>query len=181
MSLRHLSLSGGPGKPMRRFRRFSPFAGERYLMRSEKPPRISLRRPDFLLWSLCPGLNWRPRPYQGRALPTELQRHLYGWCGSEPTPEGEFRQAKREKNNIFLLCLQSRACVAVRTAFSGMERFRESLLFLVAERSYAGSTSALRPSCRLFSSSFLPMKTRLVPVRPSGGLRQLISSPTTSR
>ena len=26
-------------------------------------------------WSRCPGSNWRPRPYQGRALPTELHRH----------------------------------------------------------------------------------------------------------
>src|SRR3954463_5031284 len=25
--------------------------------------------------SRCPGSNWRPRPYQGRALPTELHRH----------------------------------------------------------------------------------------------------------
>src|SRR5512133_504341 len=24
-------------------------------------------------WSPRPGLNWRPRPYQGRALPTELR------------------------------------------------------------------------------------------------------------
>src|SRR5512138_2881891 len=27
-------------------------------------------------WSLRPGLNWRPRPYQGRALPTELRRPI---------------------------------------------------------------------------------------------------------
>src|SRR5438105_4042008 len=26
------------------------------------------------VWSRCPGSNWRPRPYQGRALPTELHR-----------------------------------------------------------------------------------------------------------
>src|SRR5438034_7900256 len=26
------------------------------------------------IWSRCPGSNWRPRPYQGRALPTELHR-----------------------------------------------------------------------------------------------------------
>src|SRR5436309_13769937 len=26
-------------------------------------------------WSPCPGLNRRPRPYQGRALPTELHGH----------------------------------------------------------------------------------------------------------
>src|SRR6478609_7397592 len=26
------------------------------------------------VWSRCPESNWRPRPYQGRALPTELHR-----------------------------------------------------------------------------------------------------------
>ena len=29
-----------------------------------------------MLKSPRPGLNWRPRPYQGRALPTELQGHI---------------------------------------------------------------------------------------------------------
>src|SRR5919198_3726843 len=28
-------------------------------------------------WSPLPGLNWRPRPYQGRALPTELRGPLF--------------------------------------------------------------------------------------------------------
>ncbi len=33
---------------------------------------------DFqLLWSRWSGLNRRPRPYHGRALPTELQRLMY--------------------------------------------------------------------------------------------------------
>ena len=35
------------------------------------------------VWSRCPGSNWRPRPYQGRALPTELHR---------PSPLGYSRQ-----------------------------------------------------------------------------------------
>src|SRR5512135_1240319 len=30
-------------------------------------------RPRPRCWSPLPGLNWRPRPYQGRALPTELR------------------------------------------------------------------------------------------------------------
>src|SRR3954469_6066836 len=29
------------------------------------------------IWSRCPESNWRPRPYQGRALPTELHRPLH--------------------------------------------------------------------------------------------------------
>src|SRR5574338_708919 len=37
-------------------------------------PASSLRRvPRRGDWSPRPGLNWRPRPYQGRALPTELR------------------------------------------------------------------------------------------------------------
>ena len=95
--------------------------------------------------------------------------------------EGIPSSEKRKNDKNFLPCLQNSACAAVWTAPSGMERFWKALFFWGPERSYAGSTSALRPSCRLFSSSFLPMKTRQVPVRPSGGLRQLISSPTTSR
>src|SRR2546427_8300295 len=51
------------------------------------------RQPSRGRWSPCPGLNRRPRPYQGRALPTELhgrdhsQRHT--WSGkrdSNPRP-----------------------------------------------------------------------------------------------
>src|SRR5262245_61103499 len=36
-------------------------------------------QPWFLLefWSRCPESNWRPRPYQGRALPTELHRPAF--------------------------------------------------------------------------------------------------------
>src|SRR5262249_5095742 len=38
-------------------------------------PSSSAVRPTFEEWSPCPGLNRRPRPYQGRALPTELHGH----------------------------------------------------------------------------------------------------------
>src|SRR5690242_4410450 len=45
-------------------------------------PGVSLRRCSYVLgWSPLPGLNWRPRPYQGRALPTELRgRYLHIGC-----------------------------------------------------------------------------------------------------
>ena len=38
------------------------------------PRTAGQTRVNFLFFpvSPCPGLNWRPRPYQGRALPTEL-------------------------------------------------------------------------------------------------------------
>src|SRR4051812_35110562 len=39
-------------------------------------------------WSRCPGSNWRPRPYQGRALPTEL--HRPSPCGLRPTSRPDY-------------------------------------------------------------------------------------------
>ena len=42
---------------------------------TKKPLRLFTVR-ALISWSLCPELNWRPHPYQGCALPTELQRHL---------------------------------------------------------------------------------------------------------
>src|SRR5215470_10185245 len=38
----------------------------------ESPPSPPAVRSSCRGWSPCPGLNRRPRPYQGRALPTEL-------------------------------------------------------------------------------------------------------------
>src|SRR6266436_5036679 len=39
-------------------------------------------------WSPCPGLNRRPRPYQGRALPSELhgRDRLHGGPDTAPKP-----------------------------------------------------------------------------------------------
>src|SRR4029078_10926935 len=41
------------------------------------------------IWSPCPGLYRRPRPYPGRALPTELHGRKQSWSGkrdSNPRP-----------------------------------------------------------------------------------------------
>src|SRR5262245_457086 len=49
----------------------------------------SRRRSSVQNWSPCPGLNRRPRPYQGRALPTELHGQVEPWSGkrdSNPRP-----------------------------------------------------------------------------------------------
>ena len=43
--------------------------------------------------------------------------------------EGIPSSEKRKNDKIFLPCLQNSACAAVRTAPSGMERFREALFF----------------------------------------------------
>src|SRR6266542_6869397 len=52
-------------------------------VRSRCPePRCALRS-----WSPLPGLNWRPRPYQGRALPTELRGPIPP-CDVLPTGAG---------------------------------------------------------------------------------------------
>src|SRR5438309_8471593 len=39
-------------------------------------------------WSRWPGLNRRPRPYQGRALPTELQRPTFNYT----QPRGNYTE-----------------------------------------------------------------------------------------
>ena len=44
------------------------------------------------LWSRCPESNWRPRPYQGRALPTELHRPASPFVGSRLRPIGRCRR-----------------------------------------------------------------------------------------
>src|SRR5438445_1733770 len=38
-------------------------------------------------WSPCPGLNRRPRPYQGRALPTELHGRVQSSWGPRNGPQ----------------------------------------------------------------------------------------------
>ena len=42
------------------------------LLQKKKPIRLD----EFLFWSCQPDLNWRPHPYQGCALPAELQQHF---------------------------------------------------------------------------------------------------------
>src|SRR4030095_17013725 len=50
---------------------------------------------DSYRWSPCPGLNRRPRPYQGRALPTEL----HGRSSRPPhPPERRGWSGKRDSN-----------------------------------------------------------------------------------
>ena len=191
-----------PGRPLKFF--FAGHERERGCAAAESSPAA---QPLLSSWSLCPGLNWRPRPYQGRALPTELQRHFRYVNGtlrlrgrfvkpgigvsrlfpaSRPVrrPESLFRQEK-PGNQKSLRGVRRRGSDVRWSLCPGLNwrpqaKRRKSSLFL-SSPPQAGRTSALRPSCRYFSSSFLPMKTRQVPVRPSGGLRQLISSPTTSR
>src|SRR5215475_10505599 len=66
-------------------------------------PSSSAVRPTFGEWSPCPGLNRRPRPYQGRALPTELHGPLSCLddpCLSTPRPERLWSEwsGKRDSN-----------------------------------------------------------------------------------
>src|SRR5215203_5146894 len=58
-------------------------------------------------WSRCPGSNWRPRPYQGRALPTELHRPAFA-----PT---HFAQAL-ERGRLFALPASPSTAPADRSA-----------------------------------------------------------------
>ena len=54
----------------------NPFAVSQLLEEKVKT-RYPLRDNGFL-WSCYPDLNWGPHPYQGCALPTELQQHVCG-------------------------------------------------------------------------------------------------------
>ena len=53
------------------------------IMDIKKPVTVAITR--FLLWSCWADLNRRPHPYQGCALPTELQQHMATKMGLEPT------------------------------------------------------------------------------------------------
>src|SRR5262245_12952749 len=44
-----------------------------------EPSGAGAAGPTLKKWSPCPGLNRRPRPYQGRALPTELHGPEGSW------------------------------------------------------------------------------------------------------
>ena len=51
-----------------------PHFGLCFKAKTKKPPK-SQRIQVVLLWSCYPDSNWRPHPYQGCALPTELPGH----------------------------------------------------------------------------------------------------------
>ena len=51
--------------------------------KQKKTPEI--RRFQVLFWSCWADSNRRPHPYQGCALPTELQQHMATKMGLEPT------------------------------------------------------------------------------------------------
>jgi hypothetical protein len=40
----------------------------------------------FMYLSRCPGLNWRPSPYHGDALPTELHRQTFTELYTDSVP-----------------------------------------------------------------------------------------------
>jgi hypothetical protein len=75
-------------------------------------------------WSRCPGSNWRPRPYQGRALPTELHRPFL--AGSRQRAPGSERpsQQRSEARRAIHPCSGEQhsltaACCLLPTAWSG--------------------------------------------------------------
>ena len=58
-------------------------AGLTSALEIEKPAHFRVR-----VWSCWADLNRRPHPYQGCALPTELQQHLATRKGLEPSTSG---------------------------------------------------------------------------------------------
>ena len=54
------------------------------LIKSQVLYLLSYRHIIFFFWSSRAGLNRRPLPYQGSALPTELPEHMAEGAGFEP-------------------------------------------------------------------------------------------------
>ena len=67
-------------------RHFSKSSGFSRSEKAKEKSLVTIAAQDFQLWSCWPDSNWRPHPYQGCALPTELQQQsicpeFRGICG----------------------------------------------------------------------------------------------------
>ena len=60
----------------------------------------------FSFWSSHPDSNWRPHPYHGCALPTELWEHVERVMGIEPTQsawEADVLPLNYTRNDLFFI------------------------------------------------------------------------------
>ena len=95
--------------------------------------RYPLRDNGFL-WSCYPDLNWGPHPYQGCALPTELQQHVRRDCtqqmatrkGLEPSTSGVTGRRSNQLNYRAIFCINNSLMTACDLA--GAEGFEPSAL-----------------------------------------------------
>ena len=57
-------------------------------------------------WSCYPDLNWGPHPYQGCALPTELQQQMATRKGLEPSTSGVTGRRSNQLNYRAIFCIK---------------------------------------------------------------------------
>ena len=75
-------------------------------------------------WSCYPDLNWGPHPYQGCALPTELQQQMATRKGLEPSTSGVTGRRSNQLNYRAIKCFMMNRSLC---HFSGRGRRNRTL------------------------------------------------------